>query len=339
MDISAKHIQLDSTVAFAIYRLPGEADKTMIIQTGDASLLQDNHFTRKGFAVQSFHPDEPSYFIEEQTCHINPNWSFEILRSSDSKSTDKKKYLRKINKAINDLNPEMLKVVLSRIKMVSRGDDPIPEVFDKMCDTYSNAFCYVIYAPSFGCWMGATPEPLLISTSKERMSTMALAGTQRYIKNSTPEWSEKEVDEQLIVTQYLRKQLISVGIDYVEYPVQNMRIGPLLHLSTTFEFGKTAPHSLLNVLHPTPAVCGMDKDQAQRYILKNEGYSRRFYTGFLGPTNHLGLAHFYVNLRCMEVYQNTAKLYLGGGITSESNAEMEWAETEWKSEMMMNILR
>src|SRR5690606_19295161 len=42
---------------------------------------------------------------------------------------------------------------------------------------------------------------------------------------------------------------------------------------------------IIEKLHPTPAVCGLPKDLSKEYILANEGYDRKFYSGFLGELN------------------------------------------------------
>ena len=41
--------------------------------------------------------------------------------------------------------------------------------------------------------------------------------------------------------------------------------------------------ALVEELHPTPAVGGLPKAAAVDYILKQEGYDRSYYTGYLGP--------------------------------------------------------
>jgi isochorismate synthase len=53
--------------------------------------------------------------------------------------------------------------------------------------------------------------------------------------------------------------------------------------------------------------------------LKNEGYDREYYTGFLGELNKEGFnkdtLDLYVNLRCMKIIKDQAHLYMGCGIT------------------------
>jgi isochorismate synthase len=46
-----------------------------------------------------------------------------------------------------------------------------------------------------------------------------------------------------------------------------------------------------------------------------------------------------VNLRCAQIFQNQIKIYVGGGITAESNPEKEWEETELKSGTVGNALK
>ena len=101
-------------------------------------------------------------------------------------------------------------------------------------------------------------------------------------------------------------------------------------------------YSLVDLLHPTPAVCGLPKEAAKQFILENENYNRSYYTGFLGELN-MGLqnkndSHLFVNLRCMEIEKNEAYIYVGGGITKESNPEEEWEETVAKSNIMLKVL-
>lgn len=112
-------------------------------------------------------------------------------------------------------------------------------------------------------------------------------------------------------------------------------------------------------MHPTPAVCGLPKDISKAFILKNENYNREFYTGFLGELNIKerksrnvnrhniendayasvkNVSNLYVNLRCMQLVNNHAIVYIGGGITKDSIPEKEWEETVSKSQVIKSIL-
>ena len=73
-------------------------------------------------------------------------------------------------------------------------------------------------------------------------------------------------------------------------------------------------------------------------IFGNEGYDRRFYTGFLGPLGIKDESHLYVNLRCMQLHHNQAILYVGAGITKESDPDKEWLETEAKCQTLLKVI-
>ena len=102
---------------------------------------------------------------------------------------------------------------------------------------------------------------------------------------------------------------------------------------------------LVEVLHPTAAICGLPTQIARDFILENEGYEREYYTGYLGEwiPNQDGSseAALYVNLRCMKIEGSAldaASVYVGGGITAQSDPHDEWEETVEKSKVMKRFL-
>ena len=88
-------------------------------------------------------------------------------------------------------------------------------------------------------------------------------------------------------------------------------------------------------LHST---IGLPKAEAYAFIPENEGYERRYYSGFIGWLDPEGATDIYVNLRCMEIRSHEIKLYAGGGILPSSEVRLEWEETEEKLKTMKNIL-
>ena len=95
---------------------------------------------------------------------------------------------------------------------------------------------------------------------------------------------------------------------------------------------------LLKVLHPTPAVCGLPKEEAYRFILQNEGYDRRYYSGFIGWLDPEGRTDIYVNLRCMHIKDEQLTLYAGGGLLASSELNDEWLETEKKLQTIKRLI-
>ena len=154
-------------------------------------------------------------------------------------------------------------------------------------------------------------------------------------------WDKKNQEEQGYVADYIRRIAKKFGNKMTEKGPYTARAGQLVHLKTDFYFLlKNTDHigDLLQELHPTPAVCGLPKEEAFRFILNNEGYDRSYYSGFTGWLDTEGHTDIYVNLRCMEIKPGEAILYAGGGILASSEVESEWVETGDKMNTMRSIL-
>ena len=91
-------------------------------------------------------------------------------------------------------------------------------------------------------------------------------------------------------------------------------------------------------MHPTPAVAGQPKEDAIRFIKQLEPHDRDYYTGYLGPFQHQGDTDLFVNLRCMKITPAYISLYVGGGITLESDPAEEWNETRLKAQSLLKIM-
>lgn len=253
-------------------------------------------------------------------------------------------YVRNFETFINVLrNKTFDKLVLSRPREVGK-----PELFSaslsffEACRKYPYSYVYLLYTPQTGGWLGSTPETLL-SAEKGLWRTVALAGTLPLLKNKKlPErWNVKQRKEQEYVAAYIRRQLGSMNIKYLEKGPYPAYAGALSHLKTDFYFllpDEDKLGDLLSLLHPTPAVCGLPKEEAYRFILENEGYDRRYYSGFVGWLDPREETALYVNLRCMNIQDEKMVLYAGGGLLSSSELDDEFQETEKKMQTMKNII-
>lgn len=241
------------------------------------------------------------------------------------------------------------KVVLSRNKQVALPNDfDLIATFKKLCHLHSHALVSIISSSYTGTWIGATPEILVSVDTRKVFRTMALAGTQPKgaITNlSEAMWTQKEIEEQALVSRYIINCLKKIRVrEFEEVGPKTVASGNLLHLRTDFEIDMTEINFpqlgtvMLELLHPTSAVCGMPKDNALQFILNNEKYNRELYSGYLGEVNIAGASNLFVNLRCMQVFDRKAILYAGAGITQDSNAEKEWKETEMKMEAMRQVI-
>jgi isochorismate synthase len=252
--------------------------------------------------------------------------------------TQKEAQIQLLDKAIARLKvPTLKKVVLARNKVIEGAYNPI-ELFLKFSEAYPNACVFLFHTPESGCWMGATPERLL-AIENGIAKAASLAGTRPV--NSTGDWREKELEEQAIVTQSIKNTFAAAGLSNIQSsPLETQQAGPVEHLfcevSGTMPEG-LSPHALAKALHPTPAVGGLPKKQALSFIANHEKLNRSFYAGYFGVTSK-NEAHFYVNLRSMQLFTNGLVLYAGGGITAASNPSAEWEETERKLRTLLDVI-
>lgn len=356
-----------SNFSFAIYRLPWTDECYFVMQTsGETECLNDiaNLNGKKGFVIAPFRqsdetplviirPDIIAYDWDEITQALTSLENKDAILNSQGTSyqslatlTEEERYERyhcAFERFIEPLQKkEFKKLVLSRPAFCPIDDEFSPlATFVKACNEYPRMMIYLCHTPATGTWLGSTPE-ILLSGQAENWSSVALAGTMPISENieETP-WSFKNKEEQAIVAEYVRNILKKHSRKTTEKGPYTARAGQLVHLKTDFYFQlkETAfLGDLLKELHPTPAVCGLPKAEAYEFIHENEGYERRYYTGFIGWLDPMGTTDLYVNLRCMEIRSNQIKLYAGGGILSSSEVELEWQETDEKMKTMKNIL-
>jgi isochorismate synthase len=259
------------------------------------------------------------------------------LHPSEAVKVDKATYL----KGLEDFKNEMLqkgiqKAIYSRIEGVESEVHPLA-VFNHLCTKYNGkALVYLIASDEFGVWIGATPEVLLQGDAVS-LKTVSLAGTKKEEKQV---WTSKEIEEQAFVTDFIQAKLEEAGVTNLHKGQPNTIFsGSVFHLSTEFSFSFPLQHiaQLIQELHPTPAVCGLPREQALDLIRSHEPHERKWYTGVLGYVREDKVMTF-VNLRCMEVNKDSYDLYLGGGITADSVPEKEWEETQNKANTLKSVL-
>lgn len=339
--IEKAKIHLNQKLPFALYRHPNQNILKGIFQLTD-EVFQFNE--QAGFVFQSFNhdvscclPNSESISSEEILLNnIEDGFQVEAFTENENEKVYFENMVFSAIEAIK--NKDFEKVVLSRkIKIDNLKNKDIFEVFLKALDLYKSAFVYVFFHPKIGFWLGATPE-LLLSLNGNKYETVALAGTKLQSENKA--WTSKEINEQAIVTNYIVDTLKNFTKNVNISSVETVTAGHLEHLITKISGELSNDISILNVLkslHPTPAVCGIPKEKSLDFIKKNENYNRSFYTGFIGEYTEQQ-ADFYVNLRCMQIFENRLEIYVGCGITSESNPEKEYLETVNKANVMKRIL-
>lgn len=265
------------------------------------------------------------------------------LTISDGESDDagREKHLKLVQKGVDLIqNSSLEKVVLSRKRYVNKPINIVTS-FLNACARYPDAFCYLLYHPEVGLWMGATPETL-VKFQGNRFYTMSLAGTRLKDEINSHPWTDKEMQEQKIVTDYILGRLKKLSVEDLKiHGPETVNAGNLVHLKTDIS-GRIDSEALkmqvVDALHPTPAVCGFPLTKAKQFILQEEGYERSLYTGYIGIDLPELPETYFVNLRCLRFTLEGAEIFVGGGITADSDPEEEWLETVNKAQTMAAIL-
>ena len=284
-------------------------------------------------------PDSVKQFSMEETSSVSCFHSVSGFSGSFSKNLRENYHIDFANFHAHLTNGDFRKLVLSRCIDIPRTDDRSPmTLFLRACESYPRVFVSLVSTPVSGLWLTSTPEILLAGSGSD-WQTMALAGTMPYSDNVA--WSDKNIQEQRYVATYITEQLEQFTDHFTEEGPRTVRAGHLAHLRSDFRFSlnnNKVIGDLLQTLHPMPAVCGLPKHEAFRFILQNEHHDRSYYSGFMGPLFVDGQTNLFVTLRCMQLFENGYRLYAGGGLLKESAEELEWQETETKLDTMRNII-
>ena len=359
-----------SNLPFVAFRNPNKTDIKCYLQKDD-TLHNTSDFTESGFVFAPFDADEKATILPIDACDVlsindavlDENKSTQTIKPSLLDEVSKMTHIQLVKKGIEVITSDNFqKIVLSRNERLPLSNSNPISIFKKLLATYETAFVYCWFHPKVGLWLGATPETLM-QIDGQRLITMSLAGTQKYNGTLDINWTPKELNEQQLVTDFIVRSLQSSVGNISVGKTETVKAGNLLHLKTSiianFKPQISNLKGLLASLHPTPAVCGLPKDAAKQFIIKNENYKREFYTGFLGEM-HIKtsvsrnsnsrnvennayatvktVSNLFVNLRCMKIDNQEAIIYVGGGITKDSNAESEWEETVQKTLVMKKVL-
>ncbi len=338
---------LKNKLPFVVYRKPNSTTLKGWFQNNDTLYTSENYI-ESGFVFAPFDdkntavllPKEHSFFQQEEIqfdSNLIDKNTYTPNYSSENTHID---LVKKGIQAIKD--NQFKKVVLSRKEEVKLTNFNSLEVFQKLLTNYPNAFTYIWFHPKVGMWLGATPETL-VKIKDNNFKTMSLAGTQVFEGTTNVSWLSKEIEEQQYVTDYINDKLSVICKKLEKSNAETIKAGNLLHLRTLISGEINTENSILiKKLHPTPAVCGLPLEASKEFILENEDYSRSYYTGFLGELNlkenNQNTSELFVNLRCMEIKNNSAFIFVGGGITKDSNPDSEWIETVAKTKTMRKIL-
>lgn len=310
------------------YRIPGHELVTCHGQFHPIPMDE----TPRGFIVSN--ADGEKRFVFK----TNPARPFVVQSQNPPHQAKKSEYIMSVDRITEGIhNSKLKKVVYSRVIKRALKQSKRFSYFERLMQTYPQAFVYYFEDENLGSWVGATPE-ILLRRIESHCFVMSLAGTKK--ANEHRAWTEKEEIEQTLVTDFILEGINGLALGEVEVdgPYAH-QAGPVEHLRTdiTFNIDSQREMQLIQQLHPTPAVCGLPRNMAKQAYEAMEIHRRELYTGYIGVFDEQQ-THCYVNLRCAKLIDDELFAYVGGGITDESVPELEWIETENKSKTLFDLL-
>jgi menaquinone-specific isochorismate synthase len=218
-------------------------------------------------------------------------------------------------------------------------------VLERLDDAYPDTTRFAVQRGE-RVFVGASPERL-VARSGRHVDSDALAGTARRAVDDDSAVrallsSTKDRREHTLVVESITAVLGArcTSLDAADKPqVRSLR--NVHHLWTPVRGvlrDETHVLTLVEALHPTPAVAGTPRDRATAWIAEHERTPRGWYTGAVGYFDAAGDGDFAVAIRAGLVGRDAAFLYAGAGIVEASDPPAEYAETRAKEAPMLAAL-
>ncbi len=274
--------------------------------------------------------------------------------SARQRTTEKADWRTGVTAALERIDSgELQKVVLAQALRATL-DQPVQlaDILKRLATRYSRCYQFMI-EPQSGmnpqrAFIGATPERL-ISVRGRTVRTGALAGTTG--RGDTPaedEWlakellkDEKNAHEHELVAETICQQLQPFVSSISAEPREVQRLATVQHLRTPINATLSRDEhvlSLVESLHPTPAVGGVPPSAALETIRETEPFDRGWYAAPVGWIDAAGNGTFAVALRSALATQEQATLFAGVGIVNNSNPDREWEEMQLKFRPILDTL-
>lgn len=283
-------------------------------------------------------------YLENDECpRGQPSSLVELAEDAD------RDFTRFAREALQQLELGVLsKVVASRRFRVQNGSPFRPiKIFSRLSrDRAAAAF---LCQSRGGTLVGASPEILVQKQGVEILSTPLAGSRSRALGDYAQATdillhSEKDLREHQLVVDQILAALQSAGASTAE------AAGPFVlgteriwHLATDITGVLDADDTrdslkMVELLHPTPAVCGTPSDRALEYIRHHEVETRGLYAGAIGWQDQNGDGQWRVTLRCGLIDGNIAHVASGAGLVAGSEINEELSETKHKAMTFIDAL-
>ncbi len=241
------------------------------------------------------------------------------------------------------------KVVLSRQTNIQLNGEINPfALLQKWQQKEPKCYSFLFQFDGISSFLGCSPERLY-SREGSQLVSEALAGTaprganpehDQQLGQQLLEDAKNQLENQLVVEDLSRRlQELSLHVKALQQ-LELVKLDRVQHLKRRIQ-ARISPAlgdcSLLQALHPTPAVGGLPRSSAIEFILKNEGYARGWYAGAVGWLSG-AQSEFSVAIRSALVSPQQLSSFAGAGIVAGSLATQEWQELNHKIATILQLV-
>jgi menaquinone-specific isochorismate synthase len=288
----------------------------------------------------------------EQFVGENQNYHLDCEKGNEFASIELKttEWVEAVQKATADIHKnEMDKVVLAREVHLEFTEKIDPyQLVGRLQKEQPTSFIFG-FENGMQYFIGATPERLVKKKENQVLST-CLAGS---IKRGTTTYEDNVLGQQLlqddknlnehnIVVKMIKEVFKDCCYD-VEVPNDPalLKTKNIQHLYTPVKGLAKEGQTLLSLvekLHPTPALGGFPQVKAIEKIRELEPMHRGWYAAPIGWLDYEDNGEFVVAIRSGLIEGNKAALFAGCGIVAESDPKSEYFETRIKLKPMLSAL-
>lgn len=272
-----------------------------------------------------------------------------ILSTNKDDIKEKLLWDQNVNEALNRIESgKVQKIVLSRqieFELVRTGN--IACIVKKLAAKYPG--CYIFaYRKNGSIFFGASPEKLA-KISKGWVEADALAGTTSRSEDPVEDKrladellaSEKNLEEQRVVVSFIANSFTKFcdSVLFDEQPIIR-KLPNIQHLWTPIKARLASPKSIFSILeeiHPTPAICGVPWSNALYSIKEMENHSRGLFSGMIGWFNFNNEGEFAVAIRSALMKDRNVYAFAGCGIVRGSDPDNEFEESELKLKPILSL--
>lgn len=322
--------------------------KYVLVKNKDTYYFTINHFVTIDEKVEEIMAMIQGVETEiEQATEWNRAKTQTVIHKNE---IEKEQWKQAVTKAVTEIrNGYAQKIVMAReMRVRLNRDAQITAIIDNLMQTQQHSYIFAI-AHGEDCFIGATPERL-VKVAGDKLLSTCLAGTAPRGETHVIDQGiadellqdPKNLEEHDYVVQMIKKNIeaaceeINMPTAPVIFPLRNLQ-----HLytpiSATLKQGYTI-FDMIKKLHPTPALGGAPRKESLAFIRREEVLDRGWYGAPIGWLDSSNNGEFAVAIRSGLIQGQEVSLFAGCGVMRDSDAEMEYQETNVKFLPMLHAL-